>query len=374
MSLPNILVSYSFEEILELMVAKIKEKHPAYEPLESDSWMVVLEAAAYVGALLDERTTQKAKSLLLRYSSKESLDELAYAYDVYRLKGAKPYARYEFSLNVALNNDVVIPALLELGSDDGLHRAYLQESITIKAGELKTIGIVVYGEEVMGSEIKCENLLTSMPFALNVKALENFANGSEQESDSSLKERAILSLHSHTTAGSAKSYLFHARSADERIDDVAVLTEKSTPGIVDVYLHSNGGVDELMLERVEKALNGEKVRPLTDLVRIHQCTYKEITIKAQIYVFDLKQTAELQEHYKEVLQNRKFKIGEDLPLSEIIANLHSSSNIYKVVLETPSADVTPIDKKEVIQIIGLDLEFKEAPYNEASLKGENFGD
>ena len=145
MSLPNILVSYSFEEILELMVAKIKEKHPAYEPLESDSWMVVLEAAAYVGALLDERTTQKAKSLLLRYSSKESLDELVFAYDVYRLKGAKPYARYEFSLNVALNNDVVIPALLELGSDDGLHRAYLQESITIIAGELYTIGIVVYG-------------------------------------------------------------------------------------------------------------------------------------------------------------------------------------------------------------------------------------
>ena len=63
-----------------------------------------------------------------------------------------------------------------------------------------------------------------------------------------------------------------------------------------------------------------------------------------------------------------------MPLSEIIANLQSSSNIYKVVLETPSADVTPIDKKEVIQIIGLDLEFKEAPYNEASLKGENFGE
>ena len=195
MSLPNILMSYSFEEILELMVAKIKEKHPAYEPLESDSWMVVLEAAAYVGALLDERTTQKAKSLLLRYSSKEALDELVYAYDVYRLKGAKPYARYEFSLNVALNNDVVIPALLELGSDDGLHRAYLQESIIIKAGELKAIGIVVYGEEVMGSEIKCENLLASMPFALNVKALDNFANGSEEESDSSLKDREDLRLH-----------------------------------------------------------------------------------------------------------------------------------------------------------------------------------
>ena len=37
MSLPNILMSYSFEEILELMVAKIKEKHPAYAPLDSDS-------------------------------------------------------------------------------------------------------------------------------------------------------------------------------------------------------------------------------------------------------------------------------------------------------------------------------------------------
>ena len=39
-------------------------------------------------------------------------------------------------------------------------------------------------------------------------------------------------------------------------------------------------------------------------------------------------------------------------------------------LKNPINDVTPIDKKEVIKIVGLDITFKEAPFDEIYIKAK----
>ena len=77
----------------------------------------------------------------------------------------------------------------------------------------------------------------------------------------------------------------------------------------------------------------------------------------------------MREIYAEKFENRIFKIGEDLPLSEIVRDMHCTG-VYKVELKNPINDVTPIDKKEVIKIVGLDITFKEAPFDEIYIKAK----
>ncbi|MDE7175752.1 MAG: baseplate J/gp47 family protein [Helicobacter sp.] len=365
----SVLTPLSYEESLLRIEERIKRVYPNYERLESDSWSVVLEAFAYELTLLEQRRVDSIKALLLKYAQGEDLDNLCALYDTKRLDGAYPYAYYTFSLSATSKQDLILPKGLELGDESGEHRAYLQDSLLIRAGELSAVGIVEYFKKQPDAQIKCENLLTPLTFSLKVEAQGNFANGGAVESDTAFKNRSLLSLHSHTTAGSAKAYAFHAKSADSRIDDVGVITEKTKPGIVDVYLQSQGGVDTLMIERVQNALSGDSVRPLTDQVFVYAVAENPLTIVADIFLFDLKESAKIAATYDSIFKERKFRIGEDLPLSEIIRDLHQAG-VYKVELKEPTSDVTPIDKKEVIKIQELILNFKEAPLDELNLKAK----
>lgn len=365
----KILKPLEYEEAREMVLERVKRVFPNYIQIESDVFSVILEAFAYMLTHQDQKRVNSIKALLLQFAEGEDLDNLCAIYGTERLEGAYPYAEYTFSLSAPLKSDVIIPKGLELGDDSGEHRAYLRENLLIKAGETSAVGIVEYAEKKAYAEVKCENVLTSLIFSLSAKANGDFENGGEIESDSAFRARAILSLHSHTSAGSNKSYQYHAKSADSRIDDVAVFTELTTPGIVDVYLKSEGGVDELMISRVEAALNKEYVRPLTDVVRIFAVSDKEITLEADVYLFNLQDAKAVREIYTKKFLNRIFKIGEDLPLSEIVRDMHCAG-VYKVELKNPINDVTPIDKKEVIKIVSLDITFKEAPFEELYIKAK----
>lgn len=365
----EILKPLEYETAREMVIERVKRVFPNYIQLESDVFSVILEAFAYMLTHQDFKRVNSIKSLLLSFSEGEDLDNLTKIYGVERLEGAYPYAEYTFSLSAPLKNDVMIPQFLELGDDSGEHRAYLRENLLIKAGETSVVGIVEYSKKKAYAEVKCENILTSLIFTLKASANGIFENGGEVESDLAFRSRAILSLHSHTSAGSNKSYQYHAKSADSRIDDVAVFNEPTTPGIVDVYLKSERGVDELMISRVESALNKEYVRPLTDFVRVFAVTNKEVILRADVFLFNLQDAKKVQENYAKTFKERIFKIGEDLPLSEIIKDMHTEG-VYKVELKSPTEDITPIDKKEVIKIVGLDITFKEVPFDELYIKAK----
>lgn len=361
----RVLSPMSFEEALEIVLEQVKKVFPDYKRLESDDFSVILEAFAYMLALQDQKRVHSIKAMLLTTSKGEDLDNLCAMYGTSRIEGSYPYAEYRFSLSSPLKNDVLIPKRLEL-SDEGEHRAFLKENVLIPAGEVENTGIVEYYKKQSSAKVRCENILTGLTFALKAEALGDFEDGSEKESDEAFRQRSVLSLHSHTTAGSNKAYCFHAKSADSRIEDVAVFAE--TPGVVDVYLKSKGGVDDLMIQRVEEALNKDSVRPLTDCVRVYAVAEKEIVLSADVFVFNLKDSAKIAKEYADKFENRIFKIGEDLPLSEIIKDLHTQG-VYKVFLKDPTQDVTPIDKKEVIKITSLEISFKEAPITETLIKG-----
>lgn len=183
----SVLTPLSYEESIARIEQRIQLVYPNYERLESDSWSVVLEAFAYELTLLEQRRVDSIKALLLKYAQGEDLDNLCALYDTKRLDGAYPYAYYTFSLNALSKQDLILPKGLELGDESGEHRAYLQDSLLIRAGELSAVGIVEYFKKQTDAQIKCENLLTPLTFSLKVEAQGNFANGGVIESDVAFK-------------------------------------------------------------------------------------------------------------------------------------------------------------------------------------------
>lgn len=350
---PAVIEELEYETLLAQNIAQVQLIFPAWKPIESDDWMVLIESFTYKEMFLRARINEAIKAMLLPTSTGTDLDNFVAGLGVERLPGAYPYAQYEFELSRISSSDVIIPAGLSLISDDGAFKSRLKSNLTIVAGEIKAVGVVELESFIEFDAAKTENITTPLPYVLKAKSLEPFANGSRPESDEELRERYLLSLSRFSTAGSVGSYIYHSMSADERVDDVSVVSP--SPGVVNVYLASADGVDEQMIDRVGAALNHEKVRPLTDTVNVTAANPVNIIISASVTVFDLSRAVNIESTIRTNL-NRRFRIKQNFTLSDIIRSCHVDG-VYKVIINEPTSDVIAT-AADVIIIDEVQLSFE----------------
>ena len=310
---PSILQELDYEAILDENIANLQTLLPDWQPLESDEFKMILEAFAYREMHLRAEFNDLSNAFFLSTSTGANLDNYAAFYNVERLQGAKPYANYEFELSAALDQDVTVPVNLVLTDETSTYEAILLEDVVISAGTTKGTGSVELQLEIANSDVKTEVITTSLPFVISASSTVDFLSGSDPESDENFRERILLSMADKSTAGSEETYKSFTFNADERIEDVAVLS--STPGTVEVYYYS-AVADQLMQTRVEETLNAKEVRPLTDTVVINTASEVSFTITADLKIFDGQETATIYSAAMDSLNSLK-KIGTDITLSEI---------------------------------------------------------
>lgn len=350
---PGVIEELNFNELLK----SIKELFKSYLPdkeialLESDNYSALLETLAYRELLLRARINSAVKSMLLPFAQGSDLDNIVAIYGIERLKGEKPVANVKFSLSTELNYDVYIPAGLILSSEDG-KTASLKEALTIKAGDKEITGRSELNEYLTASLAKCELIQTPLPFVLKAKQTSEFEGGAEVESDERLRERAVLSLERFSTAGSKKAYIYHALSANAKVEEASVLN--GGPGTVKVFLKSSDMSEETR-QSVADYLSGEKVRPLTDTVTVVNATIKNIEVRAELELTDMFLQDSIDKEIK--ASKSSLSIGEDLNLSYVYSTLHKNG-VYRARLITPSAD-TKVGDDSFIKI-SFSLSYKKA--------------
>ncbi len=335
--LPDLIEPLSFEEILKANISKVKELLPDYTPAQGDDIMLVLQDFAYREMLLRAFINEQVRGNFLMTATGAKLDHLAMTlYGLERLQGSKPYTTATFTLSVPLSYEVTIPKGYALLEDGGIYHASTTSQAVIQAGDTETTTTIELDAMLSSAKAKTEILVEQIPY-LEVKQNGDFANGGDEESDEAFRERIRASLSRTSTAGSRNSYIGYTYAADERIADVSVYRQSA--GEVSV-IYWSPTMDSVMQQRIEKALNAEDIRPLTDLVSVQSATEVVIDISATLIIakgFDhAKATATARERINAYFA--KPQIGKDIALSQIIGTL-IVGGVEDVQLNTPTGNI-----------------------------------
>lgn len=351
---PNVIEQLSYDEILKNIKSLFKGSlnDDEISLLESDRFSALLETLAYRELLLRARINSTVKSMLLPFAQGADLDNIVAMYGIERLRGERPAASVKFSLSAVRSYDVLIPAGLVLASQDG-QTAKLKESLQIKAGQTSITGISILDSFVKESAAKCELIQTPLPFVLQAKQEGSFGGGAEVEDDERLRERAVLSLERFSTAGSRKAYIYHALSANAKVEEVSAIN--GGPGIVKLYLKTADMSEETRAD-VQSYLSGERVRPLCDTVVVENAKIINAVIKAELELKDMLLQAGIQSEIE--ASRTSLSLGEDLNLSYIYSTLHREG-VYRVNLKQPAADI----KADVDSFVKIKFELSFAKAN-----------
>lgn len=162
------------------------------------------------------------------------------------------------------------------------------------------------------------------------------------ESDDDYRRRIQLSFEGYTTAGSTASYIFHGLSADADVKDVQPISP--TPGVVVVYVLSrtgDGTASSELIATVNAALNGERIRPMTDQVTVQSASIVDYAITAELVIFPGPDSSVVRQAALDTITayaETQRRIGYDITLSGIYHALHQSG-VQNVVLASPTADI-----------------------------------
>ncbi len=142
-------------------------------------------------------------------------------------------------------------------------------------------------------------------------------------------------------AGPEGAYRFWAMSAHQDIIDVKSWSPAPCEVHVAVLLKNGVLPGQEMLDLVESALSGRKVRPLTDLVTVEAPEPVSYNIAAQLYIYRSASmftdtiVAQAESAAAAYADSLKKKLGADIVPEQIGGVLQKISGMYRVVMMEP---------------------------------------
>ena len=354
---PTIIEERPFDTVLAENILFAKEVlGEDWRPLESDPYMKKLRILTLRNMHNVADKNETIKQMLITTATGTDLDHKGLSKDVIRSKGEKPRALVSFSISNSMPYDVTIYAGTVLNNEgtiygENIQEAVVVENLLIKKGDVKVEGVIELDEYVIDSDIKCENIVTTIPFVAEVKQLSRFEGGYELESDERYRYRIIKSNAKYSTAGCEDAYEYYTRLADARIDDVTI---NATEGVVTVVVHSFTSADEAMLERVYKNINAKSVRPISDSPVVKIAESIDVTLDINIELFNPLEASATEQQIR-LNFDKAFFIGQDLIKSDVVRKCHLE-NVYRV--NTDFTDVVANDE-QVVNVVALNLSFSE---------------
>jgi phage-related baseplate assembly protein len=356
---PTLFKIKTFDELLAENVAAAKiilnTNETEWKPLDSDPFMkkIRILTLRQLHNQADKNIT--VKSLLITTAAGVDLDHLGASKNIFRDLGEYPYTNFEFKLFVVSDEDITIPANLLLNSDDDVYKAHVVSDVLIPSGQLSAIGKVELEQFVVQSDVKTENLVTELTYALEIKQLDIFQNGAIAEDDDRYRLRIIALNDRYSTAGSVEAYKFFAYSSDSRIDDISIPDDNEVLE-VNMYIASfDDVVDEVMCQRVYEACNDKYTRPIGDKVIVKPAEMITVDITGTIELFDLLKQSEINDKIEANLKT-SFFIGQDFVTSDFMSKCHIDG-VYSV-----KSDFTDkiVSNKQIIKIGKINFNYVQA--------------
>lgn len=225
-----------YEEVITTLEAGVSE--PLYP---GDERRIFGEALVPLFVAFYNAMNDAARQKMLRWARGEVLDALGERVGVERMTPTEASTVMRFSMNSAIEENVIIPEGTRVTSDNTRYFSTTKTAV-IEAGELFVdVEAVSEGGGTMynGIAIGSVNVLVDLiAFIDNVSNIEVTAGGADEEDDDNLRERIRVAPSKLSTAGPVNGYRYWAMSADTSIADVCVKSEEET---ITRTLAVNGG-------------------------------------------------------------------------------------------------------------------------------------
>lgn len=177
------------------------------------------------------------------------------------------------------------------------------------------------------------------------------------EADEDYRLRLQDAFEGMSTAGSAGSYRFHARSADGRVADVTAISPSPANVTVTVLSRDgDGSASAELLQVVSAALNDEDVRPVADRVIVQSAKIAPYAIEAVLYLYPGPEVAPILTAAKQRLHNYVLtmrRLGRSIRCSGIIAAL-TVEGVERVEVAKPATDIV-LDKTQAGYCTGVNI-------------------
>ena len=314
------------------------------QPAQIERLMV--DVGAYRETVLRMAIQETAKQNLLSYASLDNLEHIGEPLDVRKLLASSSVTTLQFSVDSPLDFNFTIQSGVEVETKDGLFVFQTHEPVVLIAGETsvtvkatcETSGIASNNYSI-GS---INNLITPLSYISKVENITISDGGADDEDADSLRERIRQAPEKFSNAGSRGAYRYHTLSAHQSITDVAITSPSA--GIVAIYLLTkDGNPTEEIIKIVQNYLSDDKIRPLTDCVKIYSSEKVDFEIKAKIYLYKDSDADSVMKTIEAKMKEYKIslseKLGKDVIQTQIISILNSVYGVFKVVLGTPITDI-----------------------------------
>ena len=162
------------------------------------------------------------------------------------------------------------------------------------------------------------------------------------ENDQEFRRRIQLSLEGLSVAGPEGAYIYHSLSADPRVQDATATSPSAGEVLVTILSREgDGSAPADLVEAVDKHLQQDDLRPLTDAVTVQGAEIVGYDVRATIYTYPGPDRAvvltearkELDLHVAEMR-----RLNKSIPLTGITAALHVEG-VQRVELDNPPADL-----------------------------------
>lgn len=283
---------YTMEKLADDMVSWFKEKHKELTGKDivlgkADDRRIILLAGAYFIFQGYMYMDDAGKMGLLKYSRGDYLENLGALKHIYRKPATGATTTIRFAMDSPRLSATGIARGTRVTAGDGVYFA-TDEYAEIPVGETQvdvsatctTTGAVTNNYDV-GDLSTIVDIVAFIDSAKNITKPEN---GSDIESDESLRQRIYIAPASYSTAGSVDSYEYFTRQYSADISNVRITSPD--PGVVQIrYLLKDGVIPETeSINGLKEYLSGSDIRPLTDKVEVFAPTQKKYSISLKYYI------------------------------------------------------------------------------------------
>jgi phage-related baseplate assembly protein len=344
-SLPTIAFCETDTAAVERAIIADYESVTGVSLYPGDPVRLFLEALAYLISQQRFMIDYAGKMNLVSLSEGGYLDHLGALLNTVRLGSAYAQTILRFTLVEPLDWPTAIAQGTRATADGQMFFATTTEAI-IEAGQ--TTAEVQAQCEMAGAQGngllpgQINHLVDSITYISKVENTTLTLGGTNDETDTRLRERVQLAPERLSVCGPEDAYRYWAMSVSQGILDVAVWNP--APGEIKLAPLMAGGQlpTTEIINKVAEAVLAKKRRPLTDVVQVVSPESVGYQVQGAYYILTSYAAkggaiqAQVQKALKDYLAWQRAKLGRNIRPSELVARVQAIDGIQRVELTEPA--------------------------------------